>query len=296
MEKLCKGDKIALIAPSAQIGNAGKISLGLEYLRSLELCPVFGKNLFRQNRYMAGSDRERAEDVNTAFADKEIKAVFCVRAAAGAPRILPYIDYDLIRHSKKPLIGFCDNVALQLALNKKCGIIGWNGFLPTYDFRNGTLDPLVRESFENLLHGRPVHIISGETLRSGKSRGKLLCCNLSTLLKLAGTPYFPNLRGKILLLEDVHERLHKIDSMLQQLKQQTGFSDLKGVIFGQFTDCSGDEEDGSLADCFGDFISGTEFPVITGFNFGHTPSRYVLPLGATADFDADNNLLEIRHY
>lgn len=296
MDKLRKGDKIALIAPSAQIGTVEKISLGLAYLRSLGLCPVFGKNLFRQNRYMAGTDRERAADVNAAFADKEIKAVFCVRAAAGAPRILPYIDYGLIRNNPKPLVGFCDNVALQLALNKKCGIIGWNGFLPTYDFRSGTLDPLVKESFENLIHGKPVRIISGKTLRAGKSRGKLLCCNLSTLLKLTGTPYFPNLRGKILLLEDRNERLHKVDSMLQQLKQQSGFAGLKGVIFGQFTDCGGDEEDGTLADCFNDFISGTDFPVITGFNFGHIESRYVLPLGATADFDADCALLEIRHY
>jgi len=296
MRKLNKGDKIIFIAPSAQIGCEEKIREGMAYLSSLGLLPTFGKNLFKQNRYMAGSDKERADDVNSAFADNDIKAIFCVRAAAGAARILPYLDYKMIRQHPKPLIGFCDNAALQLALNKKCGLISWNGFLPTYDFKNGTLDSLVKNSFENLLSGKPLSIISGRTLRKGNASGKFLCCNLSTLMKLAGTPYFPNLRNKILLVEDRNERLHKIDSMLQQLKQQTGFSGLKGIIFGQFTDCNGDEEDGTLLDCFNDFICGTDFPAVMDFKFGHIPSRYVLPNGAAANFCAAERLLEIRRY
>lgn len=296
MEKLKKGDKIALIAPSGQIGNQEKIQKGLDFLQSLGLEPIFAPHLYNIRRYMAGTDEERASDVNLAFSQPEIKAVFCVRAAAGAARILPYIDYELIKANPKPLIGFCDNAALMLALYQKSGVVSWNGFLPTYDFRGTSLDSLVKNSLLALISGNPQKIISGTVLRAGQAEGTFLCSNLSVLMKLAGTPYFPDLRGKILLVEDIHERLHKIDLMLQQLKQHPHFNELNGIIFGHFTDCSGDEEDGTLEDCFADFLHGTTFPCVKDFEFGHTPSRYVLPLGAQVKFNADKTELEICSY
>jgi muramoyltetrapeptide carboxypeptidase len=147
-----------------------------------------------------------------------------------------------------------------------------------------------------LISGNKFDITSGTTLRRGKAKGKLICSNLSVLMKLAGTPYFPNLNGKILLIEDTHERLHKIDLMLQQLKQQATFSKLRGLIFGNFTDCTGDAEDGTLQDCFNDFMQGINIPVLQDFQFGHTDSRYVLPQGGTVLLDADKGKLEVLSY
>lgn len=296
MKKLQKGDKVAIVAPSGQIGNIEKISAGLEYLHKLGFVPVFGKHAFDQYRYMAGTDMQRAEDINVAFSDDEIKAVFCVRAAAGATRILPYIDYQTIRKNSKPLIGFCDNAALQIALFEKSDIVSWNGFLLSYDFRKTPLNKEIESSFENLVNGRPYSVNSGTTLRKGISEGKLICCNLSVLMKLAGTPYFPNLSGKILLLEDVHERIHKIDLMLQQLKQQPNFAKINGLIFGRFTDSTGDEEDGTIDDCLADFMEEVDVPTIKDFNFGHTDSREVLPLGGNVSLNADNCYLDILTY
>lgn len=296
MKQLAPHSKVAFIAPSAQICDNTQINLGIKYIESLGFEIIFGKNIYKQSRYMAGSDEERASDVNEAFANPEIKAIFCVRAAAGASRILPYLDYDLIKKNPKPLIGFCDNVALGMALNKKSNIIFWNGFLPTYDFKDGDFDSLVQSSFEQLLKGQKYTITSGITKKFGQATGKLLCANLSTLTYLCGTPYFPNLKNKILLIEDIHERYHKIDLMLQQLKQQPNFKYLKGIIFGNYTYCSGDFEDGSLEDCFDDFLENTHIPAIQNFDFGHTKSRYVLPLGATVKMDADKSTLDILHY
>ncbi|MBP5352680.1 MAG: LD-carboxypeptidase [Alphaproteobacteria bacterium] len=296
MKKLRAGDKVAVIAPSGQIGNIEKIQDGLKYLSELGLVPVLGKHTLEQYRYMAGTDKHRAQDVNDAFKNPEIKAIFCVRAAAGAARILPYIDYDNAKKNKKPLIGFCDNAALQIALLQKSGIISWNGFLLSYDFRHKKLDKLIDENLQTLISGNKFDITSGTTLRRGKAKGKLICSNLSVLMKLAGTPYFPNLNGKILLIEDTHERLHKIDLMLQQLKQQATFSKLRGLIFGNFTDCTGDAEDGTLQDCFNDFMQGINIPVLQDFQFGHTDSRYVLPQGGTVLLDADKGKLEVLSY
>lgn len=295
MKKLQKGDMIAIVAPSGQIGNLKKIEAGMNYLKNLGFIPVLGKSLLKQYRYMAGSDIERAADINQAFADRSIKAIFCVRAAAGAARILPYIDYQTAKANKKPVIGFCDNAALQIALLKKSHVVSWNGFLLSYDFKDALSDRIDTD-FKHLIAGRKYSITSGKCLVAGKAAGKLICCNLSVLTKLAGTPYFPDLRGKILLIEDRNERLHKVDLMLQQLKQQPHFNKLKGIILGQFTECSGDEEDGTINDSFADFIKDTNIPVIEDFNFGHTDSHEVLPLGGKVLMDANNCCLHILSY
>lgn len=297
MQKLKAGDKVAIIAPCAQIGDIKKITKALEYLKSCGLIPVLGSNLLKVNRYLAGSEEERAADINAAFADSEIKAIFCARAAAGGTRVLPYIDYECAHRNPKPLIGFCDNVAVMLALWQKSGIVSYNGFGLAYDFRvDSALDSQIDTDLQKLLKGDVFAIKSGKTLRNGTVQGKLLCCNLSVLLRLAGTPYFPDLSGKILLIEDVHEKIYRVDLMLQQLKQQPNFSRLAGIIFGHFTDAESDAEDGTLDDCIADFLLNTAFPAIKDFDFGHTPSRRVLPLGADVRLNADNCLLEILHY
>ena len=113
---------------------------------------------------------------------------------------------------------------------------------------------------------------------------------------MAGTPYFPDLKNKILLLEETNEPVYKIDLMLQQLKQQKHFNRLKGVIFGQFTNIKTDEEDGTVDDCLHDFLDGTNFPAVYDFNFGHTPSRHVLPLGGKIYLNADQTILKILKY
>lgn len=296
MYKLNKGDKVAILAPCGQIGDISKIQPALEYLKSLGFEAVLGKHVFDTYRYMAGTDKKRADDINSAFTDSQIKAVFCVRAAAGGTRILPYIDYEAARLNPKPIIGFCDNAALQIALREKSNIVSYNGFVMSYDFKDNHLDPLIKDNLEKLLNGEIFDIKSGITFMPGIARGELICCNLSVLTKMAGTPYFPNLSGKILLLEDVHEPVYKIDLMLQQLKQQPHFSDLHGVIFGNFTDGKSSDEDGHLEDCFNDFLQDVRIPVIKDFNFGHTVSRHVLPQGGLVELDADNGLLKILQY
>ena len=293
---LSKNAKVAILAPSAQIGDIGKIEKGLNYLKSIGLVPVLGENTLKQYRYMAGTDKQRADDINSAFADSEIKAIFCVRAAAGALRILPYLDYELIKKNPKPIIGFCDNAALQAAVYEKSGICSLNGFSLTYDFKSDELDEKIKKSFENIIFGKNEEIISGKCRQSGHAEGRLICANLTTLLYLAGSGYFPSLSGKILLIEDVHERMHRIDMMLQQLKQQPDFDKLNGIILGQFTDIQGDEEDGSLENCFNDFLQDVNVPVIQNFEFGHTKSRYVLPFGARVIMNADECRLSLKGF
>lgn len=293
MQKIKAGDKVAVIAPCAQIGDMQKIEKAVAYLKDLGLVPVFGKNLLKIRRYMAGSDAQRAADLNAAFADPEIKTIFCARAAAGGTRILPYIDYELVHRNPKLLFGFCDNAAIQTALWQKSGLISYNGLGLDYDFRGDKLDSQIAADLQKILNGETYDIHAGATLRQGSAEGRLLGINLCTLLRMAGTPYFPDLSGKILLIEDVHEKVYRIDLMLQQLKQQPHFDKLAGVIFGQFTDAESDAEDGTIDDCIADFLDDTTFPAVKNFDFGHTPSRRILPIGASVILNADQCLLQI---
>lgn len=279
MNLLKQKDTIGLIAPSVGLQNKD-LSPAIAYLKKLGLKIKLAPNLNSEYRYMAGTDQERADSINQMFKDPKIKALFCIRGGAGSTRILDKLDYKLIKENPKPIIGLSDSTALQNALFTETGNPAITGFLPLYDFNNKDIDPLVNSSLKDALFADTHTINSGSCHIAGTAKGSLIGGCLSVLCYLCGTPYFPDLKGKILLLEDIGEKTYKIDLMLNQLKQQKNFNKLKGIIFGNFTDCPiAAPEDGSVKDCINDFISGLNIPIITDFAYGHIPSRHILPLG-----------------
>lgn len=280
MAILKKGDKIGIIAPSVGL-NDKDITPTINYFKNIGLIPVFAKNLSKNYRYMAGTDKERADNINKLFKDNSIKALFCLRGGAGATRMLDLLDYDLIKQNKKPVFGLSDSTALQNALITKTNTTSYTGFLPLYDLGdeiNKTLDA----SLQKTLFNNHQTIISGNCFKKGECKGKIIGGCLSVLTYLCGTQYFPNLSGKILLLEDIGEKTYKIDLMLNQLKQQKNFNRLKAIIIGQFHNCIiSDKEDGTIEDCIKDFTNGLNIPIITNFAYGHIKERYVVPLNKT---------------
>ena len=279
MSFLAKGDKIGIIAPSVGLKDK-EIKPTMDYFNLLGLEPVLAKNLNKSYRYMAGTDKERAEAINDFFADTGIKALFCLRGGAGATRMLPYLDYELIKNNHKPILGLSDSTALQNALIAKAKNPSLTGFLPIYDLNDKTINSLTDISLRNALFEEKHEIMSGRCLKKGFAEGEIVGGCLSVFLYLCGTEYFPDLTGKILLIEDVEEKTYKIDLMLNQLSQQKNFDKLKGIIFGSFTDCPIiDEEDGTVEGCIADFTKDLNIPVITGFDYGHIPARYIVPLG-----------------
>lgn len=198
------------------------------------------------------------------------------------------LDFELIKKNKKPVFGLSDSTALQNALYQKSGIVSYTGFLPIYDFENEQLDAKIEQSMQHIFDSLEQKIYSGKQIVEGKAEGILVGGNLSVLCYLCGTPYFPNLENKILLLEDIGEKSYKIDLMLNQLKQQKNFDKLKGLIFGSFTKCvEADTKDGSVEDIILRFAKQLSIPSIYDFEYGHIPSRYVLPIGLNVKLDAD---------
>ena len=277
---LTPGDKIGLVSPSRNVTEQ-EIAKGVEYLRSLGLVPVMGKNAFKSFRYMGGPAAERAEDIMGFFLDPEIKAIFATSGGDGSQYILPLLDFELIKKNPKPLFGFSDTTALQNALVEKCDLICPYGLTLNYDFRNGNLNKTLDASVKNIIFGNEFCYCAGKPVIVGEARGKLIGGCLSLFRNLCGTPYFPSLKGAILLVEDEQEMTYKLDLMLQQISQCKDFDKLSGIIFGNFFECTmRRERDGSIDEVISYFSERLTIPVIKDFPSGHEFERVMLPLGA----------------
>ncbi len=277
---LTPGDKIGLVSPSRNVTEQ-EIAKGVEYLRSLGLIPVMGKNAFNAFRYMGGTAEERAKDIMGFFLAPEIKAIFATSGGDGSQYILPLLDFGLIKKNPKPLFGFSDTTALQNALVEKCGLICPSGLTLNYDFRSECLNKTLDASVKNMIFGDEFCYCAGKPVIVGEAKGKLIGGCLSLFRNLCGTPYFPSLKGAILLVEDVEEPTYKIDLMLQQISQCKDFDKLSGLIFGRCLDCPIRREgDGSIDEVISYFSEKLSIPVIKDFPYGHEFERVMLPLGA----------------
>ena len=295
MIKLNPKDKVGIASPAGFINSLDDIAPSLAYLRSLGLEPVIGNHVLDKYFYMAGTDADRAADLNGFFADDSIKAIFTTAGGCGSQRVLPFLDYDLIRKHPKPIFGLSDNTSLQNGIYAQTGCSCATGFSLKYDFKNGHFSDFTKASLEAVFKGKNQKIQNGKTLSSGTAEGILIGGCLSTFRNLCGTPFMPDLSGKILLLEDVGEKSYKIGVMLTQLLQQTDFEKVAGIIFGQFTNCNPSEpQDGTVEEMLQEFpqLLSKQIPMISDFAYGHIPNRYVLPLGEKVCLNANTCLLE----
>jgi muramoyltetrapeptide carboxypeptidase len=261
-----------------------------ENARSFGWEPVVATHVLSRSGYLAGTDAERLADINRAFADDRVDAVWCIRGGYGAMRLLDQIDYAALRRRPKALIGYSDITALHAAVGTRCEIVTYHG--PT---ARGVLTPFSRDSFGRAMSqsGDPCgRAASGETLSAGRARGRLTGGNLALLCALAGTPYAPDYDGAILVVEDVNEPVYRIDRMLTQLRLSGALACCAGLVFGAFTDLptGAPEESGgtrTLTEVLADAAQWARIPCIAGAPVGHIDDQWTLPLGATAELDAD---------
>lgn len=291
--RLRPGDSVSLIAPSGPI-NDEKLQKAVSNLESLDLHPKIGKNIMAQNGYMAGTDRQRLDDLHAAYDDKDSKAVWCIRGGDGGNRLLPYVNYELIRSNPKILIGFSDITALLNAIYRTMGIIGYHGPIGAWDFSEYNLKHLKATLFDPT----PNHIIEGNSntssLVNGTSTGVLVGGNLTLMSVLSGTPYALDYRDKIVFFEDVGEKPRRIDRMITQLRQN-GLTEAKGIVLGQFVDCEAGPDDLSLTldEVLEDRLSDLGIPVIKNFPFGHDSDLCTFPIGLRARLDTQSKTVEL---
>jgi len=260
------GDTVALLALSGPCTSREKfkraittmVGMGLE-VHVMQSCYSIHPEL----DYLAGYDDLRLNDLHTAFADKNIKGIFAMRGGYGAGRLLPYINYDLIRKNPKVFVGYSDVTAMHIALNQFCDLVTFHGAMPYSDPEDVSLSHTIQ--FSGL-----------QTLFPGETTGRITGGNLSVIASTLGTPYEIDTRRRILLLEEVGEPLYKIDRLLLQLKLAGKFSHAAGIIFGDF--CGLPLED--LYPIIRELVLTEKKPTVWGLHCGHTSPNLMIPLGS----------------
>lgn len=300
---LRKGQAIGLICPASAPLKPGIIEGSIRYFEARGYPVKLGANARKKHGYLAGTDEERADDFNQMARDPEIRAILAIRGGYGTPRILPLIDYGALRRDPKIIAGFSDVTALQLAILSQSGLVTFSGACPGVELWKGP-EPYAERSFWKALRSTSalgavknpagVPIQAG---RPGSARGPLICANLSLLVNLLGTPFLPDLRGAILLIEDVGEEPYRVDRMLTQLRNAGVLEIIAGLVLGTFTHCVPKDRakpSFTIGQVLEEFIDSAEIPSIVNLQYGHIPRKLTLPAGITARLDAGRRALFIE--
>lgn len=291
------GDRIAIVCPAGPADDQAHLDRAAERVRSLGFEPVLGKRALSRWGFLAGTDEDRAHDLNEALTNPDIHGIFCLRGGYGAMRILPQLDYEAMRQTPKVIMGYSDITALHLAYMAKSGVVSFHGPCAESswtEYARGTL-PVCMEAKPG---GEVKNAESTEprrTLVPGVAEGPLVGGNLTLVASMCGTPYLPSLEGAIVFLEDIGEEPYRVDRMLTQLILHGGLAKAAGLVFGNFRKRPrpGEEpppEDPALTfsmeQVHQERATSLGIPTLAGLPFGHVADNHIMPVGVRARLDA----------
>jgi len=286
--RLKVGDTVGLINPAA-FSYPQEIEPIQKILSAMGLKVKLGTHIFERYGYLGGKDIDRAADVNAMFADSSIQAILTVQGGWGCNRILPLLDYQLIRSHPKIIMGFSDITSLLLAIYARSGVVTFHGPVGISTWSSFTVDHVK----QILFNGEAVTLqnlsqIRVETISPGKSRGKLVGGNLSVISATIGSHYLPDWKHTILFVEEVGEEVYRIDRMLTQLKLAGILEQISGFIFGQCIKCDAEDphESLTLQQILFEHIRPLNIPAWYGSMIGHIQDVFTLPVGADVEIDA----------
>lgn len=298
--RLRPGDGVGIFSPAGATFERQDLDIVLDAMDGLGLEPILGQHVLARYGGLAGPDRDRAADLNTLFADRRVKLLLPLRGGWGSNRILPYLDYELIRRNPKILVGFSDITALLLGIYARTGLVTFHGPNGLTSWRARQVDWFRRVLFagEALKFTNPPapgdrdRLMATEnriqTIAPGQARGPLIGGNLSVLCAIAGSPYFPNPEGAILFVEDIGEAPYRLDRLLGQLQLAGILDKLAGFIFGQCPGCAPGMGYGALTleEILRDRIAPLGIPAFSGAYLGHVENIVPLPVGLPVAMDA----------
>lgn len=285
---LKKGDKIAIISPAGAVEQS-QLEKGIQLIVDKGFEPVLGKHLYTKfsNGYnYAGTEKERISDLNWAFNNDEISAIWASRGGYGCQHLLRHLKLSNFRKNPKWYIGYSDNTVIQSFLLKN-GFASIHGqTIKTSSF--GVTDESYDLTFDILKGKLPKYKIQSNPFnKPGKIEGQLIGGNLALIYALLGTNYSFNFKDKILFIEDIGENFYALDRMLMSLDLAGVFRKIKGLIIGGMTNMGDEKDNKSYEESFDEFaykiiserISKYHFPTVFGFPNGHIYDNRPLIIG-----------------
>jgi muramoyltetrapeptide carboxypeptidase len=292
--RLNRGDRVAVVAPSGHV-DPDRLARGVATLESWGLDVVVGAHVLGRRRHLAGTDEQRAADLQSAWCDPGVRAVLCARGGFGSARTVDRLDWAAMRDAgPKVLVGFSDVTALHHAVAHRLGLASLYGpMVASATFAGESPDAGTVEHLRaTLFEPQAVRTIADGGLRCerpGRARGVLAGGTLAVLALTVGTPESRPARGGIVLLEDVAEPAYRIDAMLTQLLRTGWFDGVAGVVLGSWEGCGPD-----AADVVVERLAPLGVPIASGLDFGHGVPQLTVPIGVEADLDAGAGTLVLR--
>ena len=323
-KSLRRGDAIGVVAPAGPVKRE-RMERALSRIAERGFRIKTYGDIYRSRGYLAGNDATRAGELMAAFADPETTAVWCARGGYGVVRLLERIDFEVIRRNPKVFIGFSDITVLHTAIQQRIGLITFHG--PNLQDGFGKLEdmPAANEAAlwravgdADIKAPSPCHdesqatctpsegegdtfdigAMDGVALRSihgGVASGRLVGGNMAVLAGLMGTPFEFETAGRVLFLEDISERLYRVDRYLSQLALAGKLRSLAGVLLGDFSYEEGEtaESEEDVAALMGEFFMPLGVPVLAGFPAGHAKYNLTLPMGGLIELDGDTKQVRL---
>lgn len=280
------GDRIAVVAPSSPFDQE-KFLRACKIMENAGFGISPGKHIFCKKNYLVGTEAERAEDLIRAICDPSISAIICIRGGYGSGRMLPWLPFSTLKKTPKIFLGHSDITFLHLAFQCKMQWITFHG----PNLIDLDMVPERLESVLKTLRGGndfSWNLNDFEILRKGRATGFLIGGNLTCLTHLLGTPYFPDLTGAVLLIEDCNEALYRLDRLLAHLKLAGILQRLAGLVLGRFKDCG---EVTKIWETVMESVQPFHFPVVANLPFGHTFENEVIPFGIPFNLDTRQGIL-----
>lgn len=298
-QKLNKGDTVGVVSPSTPVTQElrGQLENGITFLENLGMKVVLGEYVYSKTWGYAASPQEKAEDINRMFANDSIKAIICSQGGATANACLPYLNCNTIQKSPKIFVGISDITVLLNAIHCKTGLVTFHGNDVMWGLGRNPTEYDKEEFITHLMNAGIGEIPPNRerlTIRKGIAEGKLLGGNLNCLLKLAGTPYFPDFTKSILFVEAIGITPEVCDHSFQQLKQIGIFGQIRGAVIGYIDGLQNDEgATMQMEDVLLRVTAEYDFPILKMDDFGHNCPNTVLPVGGKVKIDAGKRTVEI---
>jgi muramoyltetrapeptide carboxypeptidase len=298
--RLKKGDRIGVVTPSAPLNSSelvARLKNEIALLEGMGFEVVLGRHALKVNGYLAGGPEEKAEDINDMFADRTVSAIICSQGGGTANSCLPYLDWDKIRRNPKIFQGFSDISVILNSISTKTGLVTFHGHDVAWGLGWKPSEYDLNEFRLRLIGGMTGEVNpSGERrkVRGGSASGKLVGGNIMCLLKLAGTPYWPDCTDSILFMEGYTVGPDDCYYMFHQLEQMGVFEEISGAVVGYVHSLQRSPVPvPQMEDIPLDVSRRYDFPILKTNDFGQECPATVLPVSAAARVDADAKTLSI---
>lgn len=283
------GSLVRVVAPASPFPRE-RFDRGLPLLEARYRVQL-ADGLFAREGFLAGTDAARLNALRAALADDAAGALVAARGGYGVTRLLPGLDPAEVRRANKWLVGFSDITALH-ALWARAGLCSIHGPMVASLWE---AEPSTQEAWFRLLEGAaPAPLTGLACLRAGRAEGRLFGGNLTVLGALAGTPFMPDLRDCVLVLEDVTERPYRLDRVLTTLLQVGALEGVCGVVLGQFTQCDPGPDGVTALAVLEERLAALNVPLVANAPVGHVPDNHPILLGAQVVLDATTGTLSWR--